>query len=119
MAKPLKQEASSDEALSSGSSSSDEEQINEQINEEEDEEELEAVARSADSDDDEAADGTGDDVNADADDVDEVIILDYGLLLVHFVSVIIVLRKIFLVLSVKKAVWYRFRILAWHLLDYR
>ncbi|OAY27785.1 ISWI chromatin-remodeling complex ATPase CHR11 isoform X1 [Manihot esculenta] len=71
MAKPLKQEASSDEALSSGSSSSDEEQINEQINEEEDEEELEAVARSADSDDDEAADGTGDDVNADADDVDE------------------------------------------------
>ncbi|KAF2310993.1 hypothetical protein GH714_018971 [Hevea brasiliensis] len=70
MAKPSKQQESSDEALSSGSNSSEEEQINEQINEE-DEEEIEAVARSADSDDDEAADETGDDVSADADDVDE------------------------------------------------
>lgn len=74
MAKPSYQQESSDDALSNGSSSSDEEQINEQINEEEeDEEELEAVARSADSDDDEAADDNGDDVNGDADDVEEVI----------------------------------------------
>ncbi|KAJ9154461.1 hypothetical protein P3X46_027791 [Hevea brasiliensis] len=70
MAKPSKQQEYSDEALSSGSNSSEEEQINEQINEE-DEEEIEAVARSADSDDDEAADETGDDISGDADDVDE------------------------------------------------
>ncbi|KDP40014.1 hypothetical protein JCGZ_02012 [Jatropha curcas] len=70
MAKTSKQPASSDEALSNSSSSSSEQQINEQI-EEEDEEELEAVARSADSDDEEAADATGDDVNADGEDVEE------------------------------------------------
>ncbi|KAJ9181959.1 hypothetical protein P3X46_006002 [Hevea brasiliensis] len=72
MARLSNQQESSDDALSSGSNSSDEEQINEQINEAEDEEELEAVARTADSDDDEAADGTGDDVNGDTDDVEEV-----------------------------------------------
>ncbi|KAF9678031.1 hypothetical protein SADUNF_Sadunf08G0169600 [Salix dunnii] len=57
MAKPSKKRTSSDEAMSS-----DEEPLNEQINEEEDEEELEEVARSADSDDDEAVgDAEGDD----------------------------------------------------------
>ncbi|KAJ9181960.1 hypothetical protein P3X46_006002 [Hevea brasiliensis] len=71
MARLSNQQESSDDALSSGSNSSDEEQINEQINEAEDEEELEAVARTADSDDDEAADGTGDDVNGDTDDAED------------------------------------------------
>ncbi|XAR57121.1 Calcium/calmodulin-dependent protein kinase [Bertholletia excelsa] len=46
---------SSEDAMSNGSDSSEEEQINEQINEEEDEEELEAVARSAGSTDDDEA----------------------------------------------------------------
>ncbi|KAJ6431014.1 hypothetical protein OIU84_018509 [Salix udensis] len=56
MAKHSRQQTSSDEAMSS-----EEEPNNEQFNEEEDEEELEAVARSADSDDDEAAgDAEGD-----------------------------------------------------------
>ncbi|XWS53663.1 hypothetical protein CRYUN_Cryun10bG0019800 [Craigia yunnanensis] len=59
--------ASSDEALSNGSNSSEEERINVQINgEEEDEEELEAVARSAaasDEDDDAAADESTDDAD--------------------------------------------------------
>ncbi|CAK9329010.1 unnamed protein product [Citrullus colocynthis] len=64
MAKPSKRQASSDEAMSNGSSSSEEEeQINEQINEEEDEEELEAVARSAGSDEDEAADDSDNDAS--------------------------------------------------------
>ncbi|CAK9145528.1 unnamed protein product [Ilex paraguariensis] len=53
MAKPSKAKDSSDEALSNGSNSSEEEQIDGQVNDEEDEEELEAVARSADSDDEE------------------------------------------------------------------
>ncbi|KAK7331335.1 hypothetical protein VNO77_25557 [Canavalia gladiata] len=58
MARPSKPQLSSDEALSNASSSSEEEeQVNEQVNEEEDEEELEAVGRSASSDDyDEVAD---------------------------------------------------------------
>ncbi|KAJ6897938.1 ISWI chromatin-remodeling complex ATPase CHR11 isoform X2 [Populus alba x Populus x berolinensis] len=61
MAKPSKQQTSSDEAMSS-----DEEPINEQISEEEDEEEIEAVARSADSEEDEAAgDAEGDDGEGD------------------------------------------------------
>ncbi|KAH8495086.1 hypothetical protein Peur_056153 [Populus x canadensis] len=61
MAKPSKQQTSSDEAMSS-----EEEPINEQVSEEEDEEEIEAVARSADSDEDEAAgDAEGDDVEGD------------------------------------------------------
>ncbi|XP_031274357.1 ISWI chromatin-remodeling complex ATPase CHR11 [Pistacia vera] len=51
MARPSKQQDSSDEAMSNGSSSSEDEQINDQINED-DEEELEAVARSAGSDED-------------------------------------------------------------------
>ncbi|KAF9673367.1 hypothetical protein SADUNF_Sadunf10G0016600 [Salix dunnii] len=56
MAKHSRQQTSSDEAMSS-----EEEPINEQFNDEEDEEELEAVARSADSDDDEpAGDAEGD-----------------------------------------------------------
>lgn len=64
MAKPSKRQASSDEAMSNGSSSSEEEeQTNEQINEEEDEEELEAVARSAGSDEDEAADDSDNDAS--------------------------------------------------------
>ncbi|KAJ6980730.1 ISWI chromatin-remodeling complex ATPase CHR11-like [Populus alba x Populus x berolinensis] len=59
MAKPSKQQTSSDEAMSS-----DEEPINEQISEEEDEEEIEAVARSADSEEDEAAgDAEGDEAD--------------------------------------------------------
>ncbi|XP_061974276.1 ISWI chromatin-remodeling complex ATPase CHR11 isoform X1 [Populus nigra] len=64
MAKPSKQQTSSDEAMSS-----EEEPINEQVSEEEDEEEIEAVARSADSDEDEAAgyaegdDGEGDEAD--------------------------------------------------------
>ncbi|XVF66272.1 hypothetical protein PTKIN_Ptkin10aG0021700 [Pterospermum kingtungense] len=61
--------ASSDEALSNGSNSSEEERINDQINgEEEDEEELEAVARSApasDEDDFAAADENADDADED------------------------------------------------------
>ncbi|EEF45493.1 ISWI chromatin-remodeling complex ATPase CHR11 [Ricinus communis] len=69
MAKPSKQQLSSDEALSNGSDSSSDEQVNEQINDEEDEEELEAVARSADSDDDEAA--AGETANSDSEEVDE------------------------------------------------
>ncbi|KAI5572546.1 hypothetical protein BDE02_10G019000 [Populus trichocarpa] len=61
MAKPSKQQTSSDEAMSS-----EEEPINEQVSEEEDEEEIEAVARSADSDEDEAAgDAEGDDGEGD------------------------------------------------------
>ncbi|KAJ4722233.1 Chromatin-remodeling complex ATPase [Melia azedarach] len=68
MAKLSKRE-SSDEALSNGSSSSEEEQINDQINED-DEEELEAVARSADSDDDNSP-ASDDDAPADGDDVEE------------------------------------------------
>jgi len=68
MAKPSKQETSSDEAMSW-----DEEPINEQNEEEEDEEELEAVARSADSDEDEAAgDAEGDD--GEGDEADEVVL---------------------------------------------
>ncbi|KAI9386421.1 hypothetical protein POPTR_010G021400v4 [Populus trichocarpa] len=66
MAKPSKQQTSSDEAMSS-----EEEPINEQVSEEEDEEEIEAVARSADSDEDEAAgDAEGDD--GEGDEADEV-----------------------------------------------
>lgn len=56
MGKPSKSQPSSEEALSEGSHSSEEEQFNEQINEEEDEEELEAVARPASSGDDDAGD---------------------------------------------------------------
>ncbi|XP_050216633.1 ISWI chromatin-remodeling complex ATPase CHR11 [Mercurialis annua] len=70
MARPSKQQLSSDEAFSNGSDSSSEEQVNEQINEEEDDEELEAVARSADSDDDEAAVGT-ENGNSDSEEADE------------------------------------------------
>ncbi|VVA16839.1 PREDICTED: ISWI chromatin-remodeling complex [Prunus dulcis] len=69
MARASKPQVSSDEALSNGSNSSEEDPINDQ-EEEVDEEELEAVARSADSDDDEAATGdaspgSDDDVAAD------------------------------------------------------
>ncbi|ONI28405.1 hypothetical protein PRUPE_1G140700 [Prunus persica] len=69
MARASKPQVSSDEALSNGSNSSEEDPINDQ-EEEVDEEELEAVARSADSDDDEAAagdasPGSDDDVAAD------------------------------------------------------
>ena len=66
MAKPSKQQTSSDEAMSS-----DEEPINEQISEEEDEEEIEAVARSADSEEDEAA---GDAEGDEGDEADEVVL---------------------------------------------
>ncbi|XP_065863584.1 ISWI chromatin-remodeling complex ATPase CHR11 [Euphorbia lathyris] len=63
MARPSRQETSSDDALSN---SSEEEQVNDQI-EEDDEEELEAVARSADSDDEEV----GDDANGEDEDAEE------------------------------------------------
>lgn len=80
MARSAKQQASSDDALSNGSNSSEEEQVNDQVSDEEDEEELEAVARSADSDDDEVAEGNSplsdDDVsgdeNGDQEDEEEV-----------------------------------------------
>ncbi|GFY85241.1 chromatin remodeling factor17 [Actinidia rufa] len=49
-----KSKDSSDDAMSETSNSSEEEQVNDQINDEEDEEELEAVARTADSTDDDA-----------------------------------------------------------------
>ncbi|TQE02711.1 hypothetical protein C1H46_011684 [Malus baccata] len=73
MARASKPQVSSDEALSNGSNSSDEEPINDQEEDEIDEEELEAVARPADSDDDEvAADenspGSDDDVPVDEND---------------------------------------------------
>lgn len=64
MAKPSKKRTSSDEAMSS-----DEEPLNEQINDEEDEEELEEVARSADSDDDEAVGDAEGDGGEEADEV--------------------------------------------------
>ncbi|KAF5465530.1 hypothetical protein F2P56_015526 [Juglans regia] len=73
MAKPSKPQASSDEALSNGSNSSsseeeeEEEQVNEQVNEEEDEEELEAVARSAGSDEDNSPASDDDAVPEDGD----------------------------------------------------
>uniref|UniRef100_A0A2P2MQR1 Uncharacterized protein n=1 Tax=Rhizophora mucronata TaxID=61149 RepID=A0A2P2MQR1_RHIMU len=73
MAKPSKRPVSSDDALSDGSNSSSEEQVNEQINED-DEEELEAVARSAESEDDDAAEADGEGENAEGNEVDEVII---------------------------------------------
>lgn len=75
MARPSKQSVSSDEALSNGSNSSEEEQVNEQINDEEDEEELEAVARSAHSDEDNSPASDDEGVAAedgDADEEDEV-----------------------------------------------
>ncbi|KAM1086727.1 hypothetical protein EV1_012382 [Malus domestica] len=73
MARASKPQVSSDDALSNGSNSSDEEPINDQEEDEVDEEELEAVARPADSDDDEvAADenspGSDDDVPVDEND---------------------------------------------------
>lgn len=78
MAKPSKSQASSDEALSNGSNSSEEEQLNDQINDEEDEEELEAVTRTAvsEDEDEEAADGgnspaTEDDAAVDSSDGEE------------------------------------------------
>lgn len=78
MAKPSKSQASSDEALSNGSNSSEEEQLNDQINDEEDEEELEAVTRTAvsEDEDEEAADGgnspaTEDDAAGDSSDGEE------------------------------------------------
>ncbi|GLU08336.1 hypothetical protein SLE2022_252540 [Rubroshorea leprosula] len=71
MARSSKRQVSSDEALSDGSNSSEEEPVNDQINaEEEDEEEIEAVARSADEDDDDDEDAVPDD-NADQADEDE------------------------------------------------
>uniref|UniRef100_A0A2P2MQR7 Uncharacterized protein n=1 Tax=Rhizophora mucronata TaxID=61149 RepID=A0A2P2MQR7_RHIMU len=70
MAKPSKRPVSSDDALSDGSNSSSEEQVNEQINED-DEEELEAVARSAESEDDDAAEADGEGENAEGNEVDE------------------------------------------------
>ncbi|GLT41997.1 hypothetical protein SLA2020_160210 [Shorea laevis] len=71
MARSSKRQVSSDEALSDGSNSSEEEPVNDQINaEEEDEEEIEAVARSADEDDDDDEDAIPDD-NADQADEDE------------------------------------------------
>lgn len=64
MAKPSRQQASSDEALSNGSDE-DQQQQEQQIDEE-DEEELEAVARSASSaDDDDATEDAGADVGGD------------------------------------------------------
>ncbi|KAB1214044.1 putative chromatin-remodeling complex ATPase chain [Morella rubra] len=71
MARPSKQSVSSDEALSNGSNSSEEEQVNEQINDEEDEEELEAVARSADSDEDNSPASDDEGVAAEDGDADE------------------------------------------------
>ncbi|XP_059592778.1 ISWI chromatin-remodeling complex ATPase CHR11 isoform X2 [Vitis vinifera] len=78
MAKPSKSQVSSDEALSNGSNSSEEEQLNDQINDEEDEEELEAVTRTAvsEDEDEEAADGgnspaTEDDAAGDSSDGEE------------------------------------------------
>ncbi|GKU85532.1 hypothetical protein SLEP1_g198 [Rubroshorea leprosula] len=71
MARSSKRQVSSDEALSDGSNSSEEEPVNDQINaDEEDEEEIEAVARSADEDDDDDEDAVPDD-NADQADEDE------------------------------------------------
>ncbi|PIA61608.1 hypothetical protein AQUCO_00300848v1 [Aquilegia coerulea] len=73
MAKPSKSDYSSDEDPSNESVSSEEEPKNEEINEEEDEEELEAVARTASSDDDaeEDADLNVDDAGSDQEDVEE------------------------------------------------
>ncbi|XP_054787919.1 ISWI chromatin-remodeling complex ATPase CHR11-like [Prosopis cineraria] len=74
MGRQSRLQASSDEAISNGSDSSEEDFVNQQINEEEDDEELEAVARSASSDDNEAADSDAPDSDDDADatgDVDE------------------------------------------------
>ncbi|KAF5452378.1 hypothetical protein F2P56_027382 [Juglans regia] len=70
MAKPSDPQASSDEVLSDGTNSSEEEQVNDQINDEEDEEELEAVARSAGSDDDKSPASDDDDEPAVAEDGD-------------------------------------------------
>ncbi|XP_054806380.1 ISWI chromatin-remodeling complex ATPase CHR11 [Prosopis cineraria] len=66
MARAAKPQVSSDDQLSNGSSSSEDEQVNDQINDEEDEEELQAVARSASSDDEDAADDNSPDSDADA-----------------------------------------------------
>ncbi|GAV73156.1 SNF2_N domain-containing protein/Helicase_C domain-containing protein/HAND domain-containing protein/SLIDE domain-containing protein [Cephalotus follicularis] len=72
MAGPSKHQASSDEALSNGSGSSEEEQINDQINaEEDDDEEIEAVARSVASDDDNSPASDDDDVTAEEGDEDD------------------------------------------------
>lgn len=67
MAKALKSEVSSDEAYSS----EEEAQVNDQVNIEEDDEELQAVARSADSD--EEAPASDDEVVPVEDDADEVL----------------------------------------------
>ncbi|KAF5196156.1 Chromatin-remodeling complex atpase [Thalictrum thalictroides] len=77
MAKPSKSEAYSDEDPSNESFSSEEEQKNEEINEEEDEEELEAVARTASSDD-EAGDDADFSVDAGSDQEDGEENLDNG-----------------------------------------
>ncbi|KAA8548508.1 hypothetical protein F0562_000225 [Nyssa sinensis] len=80
MARPSKSKDSSDEPLSSGSNSSDEEQINDQIIEEEDEEELEAVARPVDSDSDaddkspSSNDAAGDDQEEEENEEDENVV---------------------------------------------
>uniref|UniRef100_A0A5B6YW13 Putative chromatin-remodeling complex ATPase chain isoform X1 n=1 Tax=Davidia involucrata TaxID=16924 RepID=A0A5B6YW13_DAVIN len=71
MAKPSRSKDSSDESLSDGSNSSEEEQINDQIDEEEDEEELEAVARTAGSDEDAGDKSPSDNAAADDDQEEE------------------------------------------------
>ncbi|KAA8527483.1 hypothetical protein F0562_034802 [Nyssa sinensis] len=70
MAKHSRSKDSTDESLSSGSNSSEEDQINDQINDEEDEEELEAVTRIAGSDED-ADDKSPSENTAAADDQEE------------------------------------------------
>ncbi|THG23972.1 hypothetical protein TEA_017009 [Camellia sinensis var. sinensis] len=71
MARPSKSKDSSEDDLSNGSNSSEEEQINDQINEDEDEEELEVVARTADEDSDsdnnDAGEGKSPDTENEAD----------------------------------------------------
>lgn len=78
MARPSKPRDSSDEAMSNGSTSSEDEQINDQINED-DEEELEAVARSAGSDEDNSP-VSDDEAVAEAEDGEEVILRFWTLL---------------------------------------
>ncbi|KAI8010751.1 ISWI chromatin-remodeling complex ATPase CHR11 [Camellia lanceoleosa] len=75
MARPSKSKDSSEDDLSNGSNSSEEEQINDQINEDEDEEELEVVARTADEDSDsdnnDAGEGKSPNTENEADDGDD------------------------------------------------
>lgn len=71
MARPSRQQASSDEGLSDGSEEEEQQELNEPVNEE-DEEELEAVARSASSaDEDDAAPAPDADENGEAEEDDE------------------------------------------------